>query len=752
MVVKISANFFFSCFSYDNNNRQTFEVLVLYLEDKKIEIIETGKLTQKNANMLKLFARIKGKPDTVFPLFGKDAKIENNFDYKNQNLNDFIDWFQKFLPPHDKNKVNVGYNMKDGNEEFVVHDDFVSTKNFGYLIFSFAKHYKNLPYVKLVNEIKTFLNSDQIFMKYNEAKKNNLESKFISIVWAIYEIICVQFEYLIRHHFIVDFPISNEMLLNEQNRLLKKSKIDKESMLKKYEFTKRNGYNKIDEYNNSRKNEFEKGGYIISPYAKWTFENQFQTISETEFNENKKDDKNYNIDFKEEITPKYSDDAGIINIPDVSFDDMNTISNTYKAFNSILMNTYQFTISVHSCLKKRNQKQITHNVKILNQLVSFYLWVKKIKDYSPYPSFFNKFFSAYQSMTSRLESAGMTLRNDHKYQISMNNTINDDFIERPSKNKHYDFTPLASKWTQPGINKKVIPKKNENKFTKHNTTKPIVNPKPLEEFGMYSKRLIKGAAKNSMHYSVEVNPQISLSTNPANEIPNQEYIDFIFNKMINPSKEKIKFNIFNDDKTHIPLHYDMQTQGKNKKVDYFFNVAENLSGSILEGIGKNSILFDNIDSCYASILIDCSNTFSLVQKASLILLTISYGNALTALRIPYSIVIYCDDNFQFILKKLEDNHNKLLYLKLIESMTVNRRMSSMSDAIQMAKLKVIPSPNGPYSKRTNHVIYTLSDGLSTSLSLTKKWCENVLNDNLVTVSFFFLSIISEERLQDILKI
>lgn len=256
-----------------------------------------------------------------------------------------------------------------------------------------------------------------------------------------------------------------------------------------------------------------------------------------------------------------------------------------------------------------------------------------------------------------------------------------------------------------------------------------------------------------MAYPIEVSKQISISKNVAEEVPNQDYIEYIVNKMINPGKEKKLIPIFNDDKTHIPIHYDInEAENSNMKIDFFFDAAETLSNSILEGAVMQNKLLDNIDNCYASILIDCSNTFSLIQKASLILLTIAYGNALTALKIPYSIIIFCDDNFQFILKKLEDKHEKSHYLKLIEAMTVNRRMSSMTDAIQMARKLSIPSPTGPYSKRKNHVIYTLTDGLSTKLNYTRQWKEMILNDNLVSVSFFFLNIVSEDKLNDIVQI
>ena len=85
-------------------------------------------------------------------------------------------------------------------------------------------------------------------------------------------------------------------------------------------------------------------------------------------------------------------------------------------------------------------------------------------------------------------------------------------------------------------------------------------------------------------------------------------------------------------------------------------------------------------------------------------------------------------------------------------MTVNRRMSSMTDAIQMAISRVVPSPTGQYTNRKNHVIYVLSDGLSTLLDATQQWNKTVLNYKSVAVSFFFLNIISGEFTQAILDV
>lgn len=175
-------------------------------------------------------------------------------------------------------------------------------------------------------------------------------------------------------------------------------------------------------------------------------------------------------------------------------------------------------------------------------------------------------------------------------------------------------------------------------------------------------------------------------------------------KYLNYDEENQEIKVFHDDKTHIPIHYNAMMKEKSiEKVNLFFNAAETLSASILNGLKVSPQLLNKIDNCYASILIDCSNTFSNIQKVSLILLSIAYENSLTAFRIPHSIIIFCDDNFQYILIKLDDKHDKIHFIRLIETMIVNRRMSSMSDAIQKAKQKIIPT--GINSKRTIHIIY-----------------------------------------------
>lgn len=65
--------------------------------------------------------------------------------------------------------------------------------------------------------------------------------------------------------------------------------------------------------------------------------------------------------------------------------------------------------------------------------------------------------------------------------------------------------------------------------------------------------------------------------------------------MINPRKERKSIEIFDDDKTHIPIHYDIErTNGSIKKIVDFFDAAETLSSVILDGIAVNSKLYDSI--------------------------------------------------------------------------------------------------------------------------------------------------------------
>ena len=760
---------------YDSNNFKEkifncyYEILTLDLNttdtSKQIQIIKkrTPKLKEGE---LRLFARLEGRPDTVFPLFGQCESLGYNFDAPTYNYNDyehhftsaFVVWFEEFLQDQDKNKYYIS--ASQDNKFVCLKDDlpYPSTHNLAYLISYMTQNIDKVPYVSLIKAIKNFTQSDIIEEKYNEAYRqhNILEWKLVCLVWAINETMLIQYRDLKVRHFIVDFPVSADVLLNEQKKLMQKCRIDEETMRKTDEFRnlKDKKKNIITNFNDQQKSSFVKNGFSISSYAKWTYENKFQEIEEAEFPKTPLSQKQ----IKEEIKPEYSNEAGNIDITNTSFKNMNSIMNIYKAFDSILRNTYQFTISFHSSLKKN--KDMKHNIEILNQLVSFYLWARDIKDYSPYSLFLDRFFSAYQSMITRLRSSGITIRPQH-YDIKNTLLSDNDFLIRPQ----YQTSLEIARWLQPGKNKKPTQEpfkkdkeNNKKKGKKPESNKHIYRPNTIstpeyDDINKFISPLNQGHGRNPLHGEIIQKISRESINNASKEIPNKDYIEYIVNKMTNPGKEKKIIQVFDDDKTHIPVNYDTISNNlSTEAVDFYFDAADALTGLILDGLGEKSPVLDNCNDCYASILIDCSNTFSEIQKASLILLSIAYGNSLTALRIPYSIVIYCDDNFQFILKKLEDNHDKIFFSKLIEAMTVNRRMSSMTDAIQMAISRVVPSPTGQYTNRKNHVIYVLSDGLSTLLDATQQWNKTVLNYKSVAVSFFFLNIISGEFTQAILDV
>lgn len=116
------------------------------------------------------------------------------------------------------------------------------------------KYINDLPYKKLLNEVKNFTNSELFIEKYQKAFRgfNDLQWKLVSIVWALYETMVTEYRDLMAHHFIIDFPISSELLQKEQERLCKKCKIDKESMKKKSELQKKSN-EAIVKYNNNKK-------------------------------------------------------------------------------------------------------------------------------------------------------------------------------------------------------------------------------------------------------------------------------------------------------------------------------------------------------------------------------------------------------------------------------------------------------------------------------------------------------------------
>ncbi|OHT12744.1 hypothetical protein TRFO_17377 [Tritrichomonas foetus] len=764
------------------NRFETYEVLSININGEVN--IENTKPQQSKASdkLIKLFARVPGKPDTYFPCFSPyQNEIQYNFANSNTNTykDDFIDWFNSFLYEGDKLQSFEGLK----NNYFIV-------TNFGSVILFLSKIIDKIPYASLKQYIHAFTGTEIYGNEYDKTYKsiNILEWKFVNTIWALHRSMNIRYFQLKNQNFALNLPIPFEAIVKEQEELLSKVKLTQNQVENSQRFTRSIG--KENEYNNKEKIEcdkFKEQGYDISKVTKWTLVNGFTASNQTEADEYTKAMQNtiYNVNESTNTIGNIND----ININVYSLNNTRSIIAIYQMFDAILQSTYQFTFILYSYLK--NKKDLEPLVKLFNQITTFYEWAEKTYDVSPYKEFLNLFLPSYKSMINRLISSHLNIYPTHKPKdtLLISNYNESDFLNIP-KSKINTNLIFKNNWQQLGKknngSQQTI-KNKQIKFPKRQFTPS--NKKEDRSYYMYDstqerKPVKKILKKNSENISKIGNAMINatkqkqivvgqLTTeDQSSEVTNQDYMQDIIHKMINPDLKET-LSLFSTDKTHIPINYHYLTSientsdrtndsinndlkrkemlAKKLRVKPFFKAATILCNSILSCFENNDNLLNNCDDCYSTILIDCSSTFSDLHKASLITLAISYANALTALRIPYSIVVFCDQNFQYVVKKLEENHEQIHFERLLEAMTVKRRMSSMSDAIQIVKAKIKPTTD-EFIYRKNHSIYVLTDGISTKLNIGSQWVSKILNDSRVSISFFFLDIIAEEHKDLIHKI
>lgn len=719
-------------------------ILLINPKGKIENRVTKGKFKLSDDNCLYLFGKItlsSGKV-VIFPFYGEFLANPRSFEFAEQfidsketsttfNLQMFIDWYNGFFSQLDEDLANQ-FKAKLNQTEFVF-SKHMTLSNFSRVIYFFGKTIglDRIEYVNIINAIGYFLDDKNIVTYYHSKKSDDLKIKFVSFISSIYNSMFKRYYDLQVRHFIFDLPFTQEELDNQQQILIEKCKIDiKTAQNSALKHPCNRTISEINNFEGNQKKLIERkiGTMSTSHIIKWTNKSGFSITTEEEKTISKALD----------VQTEPSDEAGNVSISSISYDSMNTIEQSCQLFNSIIQLTDQFAFSLYQCLQQNQDLDQIANQ--LTEIVHFYRWVDSVKKISPYRIFFDRFIQSFAHLMNRLRLAGLQTK---VYNIT-NITANDlnAFVTFP---KSINSLILGTQWEQ--HRKKPKPRTDSHPIIKQTAKsghkkKFVDNSQDQHSF---NKQMIKA---NFNHQKVtQTMPTV---TGLDKEISNQDYLNDLLEQIQNPTKSEI-LRDFKSDKTHIPQNYSLGdkvqiNEESLQKAEYFFNAAQDITSTIINSFYHSSAVLNQSDDSYASILVDCSNEISEKQKAALILISIAYANALSLLGIPYSLIIFCDSNFQFILKKIEEPHGKIFFLKLIEMINVKRRMSSMSDAIQMANQKI------KFPKRNKHLIYVLSDGLSTSLNSPKEWTAKVLNILSSAVSFFFIDILDNDTSPKIIEV
>ena len=334
----------------------------------------------------------------------------------------------------------------------------------------------------------------------------------------------------------------------------------------------------------------------------------------------------------------------------------------------------------------------------------------------------------------------------------------DKFVQIPTSK---EITYSYSKFTQPGNEITISDSKPEDiKIHQEKNKTEEKEKKPEEKVFIENKRKTNEII---FYGSKEVNVEIQVIptkrkidfrpiSKEEDEILDTDFIQYLIQEMMNyksDPNEKIEYQPKKFQHNPRSIHNLNVIGGHNPRIDLFIEASKKLNDTICTEVIKSiqndnfqNNLLTNKDTIYSSILVDCSSSFSTSQKAAIVTLAISLANTLTSMRIPYSIIIFCEENFQYILKN--DNHDLIHFEKLLDTIIIRRRIPDMGSAILMADTEIKPKDN----KRVYHSIFALTDGLTKKIKLIDQWKNNVLNSSKKSIMFFFLDILANKKDRD----
>ena len=745
---------------YDITKPDKYEVFGFFPDSKKFMVLQIDrpeKIGIREKNVF-LFARIKDQPNTFFPLL---CPVKNNstpFNLSKDNYGvytyrRFYDFLTSYMMDHDR-KVREVY-RNNAVENLLDNTPIASYYNLAFVVDFIGKGRRTIPFREIVSSIVKFTNCLEFKDHFDKALENCGKSdsvhQFYSFTSALNELISNRYDALHQSSFYLQLPIPIGTIRDQQQLILKSRVIDEDKINDcRFAVDYRNKIKDFNETEQKNIKQYQENGFTVTPILKWTESNGISpsTIEELDAH------KDIKIKQTQEIKAIKNQNSNVItnDINFIDFPDKITISSLYDKFSEILASTYILTFNIYSL--KTNHKPLNRARTLLNQLIAVFFWQNQYSGCFPFSSFTNFFIPAFSSMMNRLYNSKLKILNFPIDMIS-NSKMKDDFVQIPSLNPNIRFT----QFTQPGISNTPI---EFQPIQRPKVDNPDANPaKPSENAGaekdkastkkeanvIYNKQTDRIKAKSKMIQIIKRVDFVNITEN-TKEIPDTDFIQYMIQEML---KQDINFTdefTYNKENDHIPESLpDIDDFGTNNvRIDSFMEASKKLTDTLLTNVNKSidesiaeSSLLNKKDSIYASILIDCTSTLSSSYKSGLVTLAISLCNALTAIKIPYSIVLFCDSDFQYVLKRVDQSHDLIHFEKLLDTVTVRRRMSDMSAAILMAREEIESSDKN----RTNHAMFVLTDGLTYKVRLIDKWKNAILNDPKISVMFYFLDVLNK---------
>ena len=131
------------------------------------------------------------------------------------------------------------------------------------------------------------------------------------------------------------------------------------------------------------------------------------------------------------------------------------------------------------------------------------------------------------------------------------------------------------------------------------------------------------------------------------------------------------------------------------------------------------------------IAIDCSRTIKIKNKILHLFLASGMIECFNVLEIPYSIVIFADYKFQYIIKKFEEPHSEYIIQRIFDCIIVERFRTRIADACYFINEKVF------CDLRDYKAIFLISNGIDPKLNVGEQW-NSIFDNKKNSFGFFFV--------------
>jgi hypothetical protein len=138
------------------------------------------------------------------------------------------------------------------------------------------------------------------------------------------------------------------------------------------------------------------------------------------------------------------------------------------------------------------------------------------------------------------------------------------------------------------------------------------------------------------------------------------------------------------------------------------------------------------------IAIDCCRTIIKYIKLINLIFACGIANCLESLEISYSIVVFADYKFQYVIKDFNEPHSNEILQRILDCVLVSRYLTRIADVCWFIKKKV------ECQGREKRAICLISNGLDPKLKIPEKWLPIFDNRDNECFNFFFINSLNQK--------